>query len=129
MNGLIAVTIQQINKIKVITNTNTNIVQQEYNLDSAKVLKIGDLVFKDNYSSLVIHKEYYQCLSLSCEGRYNFICQTLIILDSSTNKGFITSYDLTKYPIISELLFSFITVDVNVAGEYVDGFESMETYK
>jgi len=134
-----AVTIQPKDTITItitITNTNTNtitntitytnLVQQEYKIDSPKILRIGDLVFKDSYSSIEISKDYYNCLSLSSEGHFKLICQTLVTLDSSTNKGFLTGYDLTTYPIISELLTSFITED---GKEYVNGIESMESYK
>jgi hypothetical protein len=83
-------------------------------------------VFKDSYASLSLVVDYYECLSLSAEGRYSLIVQSMDILDSSTNKGFLTSSDLSKFPIISELLSSFI---IDGCEEFIKGDCSMESYK
>jgi len=98
-------------------------LQNVYSLDSQKTLKIHNFEFKDTYSSMLIDNGKY--LSLSIEARYTNICKILKSLDSSTNKGFLTSTDLSKYPIISDFLTSFI----DGSEEYMKGGKSMESYK
>jgi hypothetical protein len=55
------------------------------------------------------------------------IDEILTSLDSTSSKGFLTSSDLSKLPVISELLDLFITDSDN--NEYIRGGKSMESYK
>ena len=100
-------------------------MQSGYNFDVSGVLRFQNLAFKDTnyYMHLVEYKE------MGIEERYKIIKETINALDSSTNKGFLTSYDLTKFPIISDLIPSFFQGDANTFHAYVKGEKSMETYK
>ena len=100
-------------------------MQSGYNLDVSGVLRFQNLAFKD--TNYYLHLLEYKQMSL--EARYKIINQTLHTLDSSTNKGFLTSYDLTKFPIISDLIPSFFQGDAIRFYDYVKGEKSMETYK
>jgi hypothetical protein len=98
-----------------------------YNLDSHKQLNIHKLKFKDTFSYLELDTNKYS--SLSAEVKYQIIEELLVALDSSTNKGFLNSFDLTKYPIITDLIPCFIHVGSKDYEEYVRGVKSMELYK
>jgi hypothetical protein len=95
-----------------------------YSLDYKIKLNIQDLEFKDTFSSLELNTTKY--LNIPLQERIKLVEGVVESLDSSTNKGFLPSYDLSKFPIISDLLGSFI-VDGNE--EYIKGIKSMETYK
>lgn len=93
-----------------------------YGLESVSKVCVQKFEFFDNFESFIIDLEKLNRLTPKeyLTGVRNF----LTALDSSTCKGFITSYDLSKYPIISEVLPSFTDED-----EYIKGKHSKESYK
>jgi hypothetical protein len=101
-----------------------HMVQNGYSLDYSRVLKVQNLEFKDSFSSLKLIQEKYQTLSM--EEIYLVITVTMTSLDSATNKGFLTTHDLSKFPIISDLLPSFTHGESEVS---LTGEESKESYK
>jgi hypothetical protein len=107
-------------------NTVMNTVQTGYSLDRARVMRILQLEFTDSFSSLLLSKEKYKDLTIL--DRYNLVKRVMCVIDSSTNKGFIPSSDLSKFPIFAELMPAFI-VDSSESGEYLRGSQSMESYK
>lgn len=99
-----------------------------YSLDSNSVVKILGLEFNDSFSSLLLSKEKYK--DLNVEERYKLIERVLSVLDSATNKGFLSTTDLSRFPLLSELLQSFILEGCETArSEYINGSKSMESYK
>lgn len=60
------------------------------------------------------------------ESCIELIDDVLSVLTGTTSKGFLTSHDLTNYPIVSDLLPSFLSV---AGEEYVSGGKSMDSYK
>jgi hypothetical protein len=104
--------------------TDLQMMPKGYSLDDYKVLKVQQLDFKDNFYSLILTKVKYK--HMSADELYTLISSTMISLDCTTSKGFLTSHDLSEFPIISELLSSFITGD---CVEYINGDKSMESYK
>jgi len=52
---------------------------------------------------------------------------TLTGLESTTTQGFLTSFDLTSFPVVSEFLAAFIQYPEKSL--YVTGDKSMESYK
>ena len=78
------------------------------------------LEFLESFDSLNLNKESYK--GFSVENRYLIAKNTLMSLDSSTNKGFLPHFELDRFPIISEILPSF------TIGE-LDEVESLEVYK
>lgn len=119
-------------EVKTMQPTDQNTVQNTlangYSLDSNRILQVFDLEFIDSFSSLLLSKEKYNSMCVS--DRYNLIKRVMSMVDSSTNKGFLPSYDLNRFPIISELLPSFLLDGSESAvSEYISGCQSMESYK
>jgi hypothetical protein len=50
-------------------------------------------------------------------------------LESSTTKGFLPHYDLTKFPVFAEILPYFIVEDEEGEDSFVNGVNTMESYK
>lgn len=93
-----------------------------YGLESVRKISVQKFEFFDNFESFIIDLEKVNRLTPLeyITGLRNF----LTALDSSTCKGFITSYDLSKYPIISEILPCFTDEE-----DYIKGIQSKESYK
>lgn len=108
----------------MITKMITNVPLTCYSLDFKNKIKVNNLLFIDTYSSLEFDLGSYK--EMREEERLRLIEMVMESLDSSTNKGFLPCYDLSKFPIISELLGSFLIVQND---EWVKGCKSMETYK
>lgn len=103
-------------------------VQNDYSLDTQKVLKLMGLEFKDDFSCLVLSKE--KLLTVCLVDRKKLISEFMTVLDSSTNKGFLPRADLNTFPIISEILPCFISGGAESERlEYIHGALSMESYK
>ena len=97
-----------------------------YFLDSHKEIKIFSLTFKDTFDSILASTPQ----KYSIEQCLQDVDEVLNVLESTTTKGFITSQDLTKFPIVSEILPLFILPsDEASISEYVCGDKSMESYK
>ena len=113
------------------TNTNTNITiitNMMYNLDSIREIRIQELILHDFYDRLVLPSEL-SCLSVDeCT---ILIKQVLNTLESSTTTGFLTTLDLRNFPVISDLLYSFLQGDIDdsEAKDFVYGVKAMESYK
>lgn len=103
-------------------------IQKSYDLDSQKVLKIMGLEFKDDFSSLRINFE--KVFTVCLLERIRVVSNFLLVLDSSTNKGFLARSDLNTFPIISELLPSFLLAGSDEEKlKHISGDLSMESYK
>lgn len=114
--------------LNTVRNTVNNALETGYSLDNAKVLRVLQLEFYDNYSTLLLASEKYN--EMTVLERYSLLKRVIEIIDSSTNKGFIPSHDLTKFPIFAELLPSFLLdSSESVVREYQCGGQSMESYK
>jgi hypothetical protein len=50
-------------------------------------------------------------------------------LESSTSKGFLNSQDLNLFPVLSEIIPSFVLEGEMSRKEYINGEKSMEGYK
>ena len=111
-------------KIKNITNITNMKVIPWFNLDASSEVRILGLVFKDTLESFVLKKDY---LSIPLVDRLKIIDVFLQELDRGTNKGYLTSCDLSLFPVISSVLPSFIQGDSDL--EYLNGEKSMESYK
>lgn len=94
-------------------------------MDSVFTLKLQQFTFKDTFSTFLL-TSYSSSELTDLSERLRAINNFLSALDSSTNKGFLHSYDLSRFPIISDLLPSFLSSDD--AG-FIKGESSMETYK
>lgn len=109
-----------------ITITITNIIQTGYSLDKANMLRIMSLEFQDSFSTLLLTNAKI----LSALDKYEQIKKLLATVDSSANKGFLISHDLQSFPIISELLPSFLQCETKAAVvAFTAGDKSMESYK
>ena len=62
---------------------------------------------------------------MSLKDKYIIIERVISDLESSSNKGFLTTLDLNQFPYISELLPSFILQ----GEEYIKGNKSLESFK
>lgn len=78
-------------------------------------------MWKDSYSSIFLSTK---CLGL--EECIILVDQVLTALESSSSKGFLTGYDLTTFPIVSEILPALLQ---GVESKVFNGEESMESYK
>jgi hypothetical protein len=69
-------------------------------LDSKRIIYLQGLEFLDSYDNFNL------CFTgeASAENRLKTLRRFLILLESSTNKGFITTTDLTKFPVFAEML-------------------------
>jgi hypothetical protein len=92
-------------------------------IDSKLKLKIQKFEFSDSYDVFKLDTSVWKGVSVSV--LLSSVSSFLIALDSSTTKGFLPHLDLTKFPVISELLPCFWEKDES----YVNGVESMESYK
>ena len=54
---------------------------------------------------LLLQKEHY--LSMSLNERMKIVDSNIKALEGETNKGYLNSYDLRKFPVISQILTSF----------------------
>ena len=109
-----------------MTNIRGSIDSSGYGLDMVKKVQILSLEFKDSYSFLSIAREKYE--NWSVDQRQTLILDTLKLLDSSCNKGFLTTVDLRKFPVLNKLLPCFIHPGLEEE-EFISGRESMESYK
>ena len=86
------------------------------------------LLFNDSYSSLGISKENF--MSLSFYNRIQILDNILLVLDGTNGKGYISTTDLRSFPLVSDLLPSFIQGDnCYETLAYINGDKSMESYK
>lgn len=60
------------------------------------------------------------------EERLQILREMVSGMESSTNKGFLPSQDLHKFPLISEILPLFMTGN---GDDFITGVKSKETYK
>ena len=93
-----------------------------YHLDKKSEIKMFGVKWQDSYYSIQLLQQDYtiqNCLSL--------IKDILVALESTTSKGFIPSYDLRVFPIVSEILPSLLHNQEDIT--YVRGAKSMESYK
>jgi len=95
-----------------------------YSLDKQKELQIYDLAWLDSYMYLMVQNK-----SLNLPDTIRKIEGIITGLESSTSKGFLTSHDLQNFPVISEILPSFLTGNNLECEDYVNGEKSMESYK
>ena len=96
-----------------------------YNLDSHKTIKVYNLLWSDNFNSLFLTKQ-----NLTVEECLKTVELIITALDSKTNKGFLSSCDLTLFPVISEILPAFLQpVEDSELNTYKKGEKSMESYK
>jgi hypothetical protein len=109
-------------KLKITTTT---LMQNSYSLDSVKNIKIMKLELVDsNYTlDLGVNRS-------SQKERYQIVKDILMSVDSVTNKGFLTQYDLSRFPVLSTLLPAF-RQDVSMDDylEYLRGGNTLECYK
>ena len=86
------------------------------------------LLFNDSYTSLGISKENF--MSLSFYNRIQILDNILLVLDGTIGKGYISTTDLRSFPLVSDLLPSFIQGDnCYETLAYINGDKSMESYK
>jgi hypothetical protein len=96
-----------------------------YGIDTMKNLMIQKFEFFDTYETWLLNRSIWQGMSVL--GVLPAVTDLLIALESGTNKGFLTQHDLSKFPVVSEMLQCFLEkVDDESC---VKGVESMETYK
>lgn len=100
--------------------------EQKYNLESRGEIMIEKILLHDTYGSLTLanNRRVYnvaECIELieSIKSR----------LESSTSKGFLPSVDLTKFPIVADLLQPFLQGSESEVKPYITGNKTMETYK
>ena len=109
-------------------NINKNKIHCIYVLDTPVEINIKALLFKDSYSSLGISKENF--MSLSFCNRIQILDNILLVLDWTIGKGYISTTDLRSFPLVSDLLPSFIQGDnCYETLAYINGEKSMESYK
>jgi hypothetical protein len=94
-----------------------------YALDNNAIIRIQKFEFVDSFETLSLSSKTLNTATYL--DRLTALKDFIILLDSSTNKGFLTSYDISKFPIFQELLPSFLTKD----DSYMHGINSMEGYK
>ena len=98
-----------------------------YNLDVNREIKIFNLVFHDTYSTLLLAKDKKEYSPREC---IEMVEKVINVLESYTSVGFLSTTDLTKFPIVSELLQPFLlSVNPIEVKEYINGNKSMESYK
>jgi hypothetical protein len=97
-----------------------------YNLDSPREVKLEQLVILDSYSGVTLAKPLNKYTIEDCIVMMDSI---LTSLESSTTVGFLPSIDLTKFPIVVDLLQPFLRGNETEVTEYVRGGKAMETYK
>lgn len=98
-----------------------------YNLDVYREIKIFNLVFHDTYSTLLLAKDKKEYSPREC---IEMVEKVIRVLESYTSVGFLSTTDLTKFPIVSELLQPFLlSVNPIEVKEYINGNKSMESYK
>jgi hypothetical protein len=90
------------------------------------VLKVLHLEFIDSFASIQLDISKYE--SIDIQERIRIIETSLDSLHSSTSQGFVNNQDLSRFPLVSEILPSLL-----IAGgdsmEYQNGSKSMESYK
>jgi hypothetical protein len=90
------------------------------------VLKVLHLEFIDSFASIQVDISKYE--SIDIQERIRVIETSLDSLHSSTSQGFVNNQDLSRFPLVSEILPSLL-----IAGgdsmEYQNGSKSMESYK
>lgn len=108
-----------------ITNNNTmiNLEELHYNLDEQREINLYGLELIDSFSSLIVSNNrgwnsIEHCLAI--------ITNIQEKIESSTNKGFLPCHDISKFPVISEMLTCFLLDSTDL--EFVCG-KSMESYK
>lgn len=94
-----------------------------YNIDAVTKVKIQKFEFFDKYDSFYVNSESW--FGVSVEEILDAVTCLLTALDSSTIKGFLPQHDLSLFPVVSEILPSFCSMDKNC----VNGEFSMECYK
>ena len=99
-----------------------------YNFDSHQSIRIFELDFKDSSNLFTVIPESFNALSL--HQRLQTLIQVQKILDVTAGKGYLSSIDLSTYPLYSELLPYFITeLDPDKSFLWINGDNSMETFK
>lgn len=93
-----------------------------YGIDSIAKVKIQRFEFHDTFDSFVLDVTGWNEVSVS--EVLTALSSIITSLESSTTKGYVSSVDLSKYPVISSILPSFTTEEC-----YVNGEDSMESYK
>ena len=99
-----------------------------YNIDSIREIRIQQLILHDFYDRLLLPAELS---GLSIDESTSLIKQILNTLESSTTTGFLTTLDLRNFPVISDLLYSFLQGDIEgtTVKDFVYGVKAMESYK
>ena len=92
-----------------------------YPLDSHREINMLSLTWNDSFSSISLTKQ-----ELSLEECLQAVEDVLTVLESTTTKGFLPGYDLTTFPIVSEILPALIK---GKGTQYLRGEKSMESYK
>lgn len=100
------------------------ITNMKYTIDKQRELKISPFVWLDTYSLLRISTN-----NLTLSQVLKGINTVILKLESSTSKGFLTSQNLKLFPVICEILPSFLNEDELQSKEYISGDKSMESYK
>lgn len=126
LNHLVSIQILRITNTNTNTITNTNTyttIQPTYDLDSHRELKLFNLLFHDTYSTLIVSRIKLPTVEICLKT----IEDLITALESTTSKGFLQTHDLRKFPIVSEIIHSFILNPAN--NEYLTGEKTMESYK
>ena len=95
-----------------------------YSLDTVKKVKVQKVEFLDSFEKFEVDLEVMG--RYSAEVKLGVIRDVLLSLDSVGSKGYLTTQDLTKIPVISDILPSFFDEEDSV---YVRGDKAFEGYK
>jgi len=106
---------------KITSVTNIMAGYNGYPLDSHREINMLSLTWNDSFSSISLTKQ-----ELSLEECLQAVEDVLTVLESTTTKGFLPGYDLTTFPIVSEILPALIK---GKGTQYLRGEKSMESYK
>jgi len=87
-------------------------------------VKICKLVWLDSFSFLKLSNK-----SLSLNLILRVIEEIITSLESSTSKGFLNTQDLNLFPVLSEIIPSFVLEGEMNGKEFINGEKSMECYK
>lgn len=102
--------------------------QITYSLDSTFNKEIYNLLFKDSYSILCVDKDLFLTNALPQQVR--IINNVLKALESVAAKGYLNCHNLLKFPVVSELLPSFVHDSPECEKiAYLNGPRSMDCYK
>src|SRR5271156_5802151 len=96
-----------------------------YGIDSVRLINIQKFEFCDTYEYFNLSLNNYK--NVTDEAKLKMLKDFMIALDSATSKGFVTEYDLSKFPIFAEIIPLF--TDGNKDDIYIRGSCSQESYK